>query len=68
MEKYCKNCGFILDEKKNVCDYCGVKIESSTIIDSEVIEKKPTKSNSEDIIVLLLILFFLSQLLQTLAF
>jgi len=59
MEKYCKKCGFILDEKKEVCDYCGVKVESSTIADSTVIEKKQTKSNSEDILVPLILLVLL---------
>ena len=55
MEKYCKNCGFILDEKKELCDYCGVKIKTSTITDSIIIEKKQTKSNSEDILVPLIL-------------
>lgn len=59
MQIYCKNCGFILDEKKQVCDYCGINIESSTISNSTVIEKKQTKSNSEDVLIPLILLVLL---------
>jgi hypothetical protein len=60
-EKYCINCGEIIDARAEICPKCGVR-QPTMYRDSQTFESKPVKETNQRWLVTLLLCIFLGEL------